>query len=450
MSVLTLQIGQCGNQLGFEFFNVLAQDIGIGEPEAHSDLDYHSRSTERFFTVDPQGGVLASALLVDTEIKVVGRVSKDACNSNKWHYASGAAYTSAQGAGNNWAVGYFEHAEKGLDEISDLVRRHVERQDWLDGFLPIFSLGGGTGSGLGTKLTEVLRDNYSNAPLITAVVWPFKSGGVAVQAYNVLLSLAHLQDAADALLVLNNDSLHRVVTQRWALRSASLVDMNALAARNLACLLQPSEGTYGLSNCDIAVELGCHGPLKQVSLLQVPQEPPAMATSSCSSWQGLVRSLVTMQRCHSATDEAMGTEKKPPTSVASLAVARGEGLSTLNANELIPRHAPFVEEGREFNVWTHPHKFLGSARTMLVASNSDTCLPHLDFLVSRAWCQFKQAAYIHHYTQHGLKAEDFTDAFVRVEQAIAWYKQLSKEQTGPPGSCENQHAHARQRCKAKK
>lgn len=429
MSVLTLQIGQCGNQLGFEFFNVLAQDIGVGEPETRRDIDYHSQSAERFFTVDPQGGLLASALLVDTERKAVGTVLKDACNSDQWHYASGAAYTSAQGAGNNWALGYFEHAEKGLHEICDLVRRHVERQDWLDGFLPIFSLGGGTGSGLGTKLTETLRDSYSNTPLITAVVWPFKSGEVAVQAYNVLLSLAHLQDAADALLVLNNDSLHQVVTQRWALRSASLVEMNALAARHLACLLQPSRGTSGLPNClgDIAVELGCHGSLKQVSLLQVPQEPPAMAAFSCSSWQGLVRALVKMQLCHSATDEAMGTENRPPTCVASLAVARGEGLSSLNANDLKPRRAPFVEEGREFNVWTHPHKFLGSARTLLLASNSDACLPHLDLLVSRAWSRFTEAAYLHHYTQHGLQAEDMADAFVRVEQSITWYKQLSRK-----------------------
>ncbi|XP_037567158.1 tubulin delta chain-like [Dermacentor silvarum] len=428
MSVLTLQIGQCGNQLGFEFFNVLAQDLGVGETETRRDSEYHSLSSERFFAVDPQGGLLASAVLVDTERKAVGRVLKEACNSNKWHYPSGAAYTSAQGAGNNWALGYFEHAEKGLDEICDLVRCHAEQRDWLDGFLPIFSLGGGTGSGLGTKLTETLRDDYPNTPVITAVVWPFKSGEVSVQAYNVLLSLAHLQDSADALLVLSNDALHRVVTQRWALRSASLVEMNALAARHLACLLQPSRDLHGLHTClgDVASELGCHGSMKQVGLFQVPQEPPAMAAFSCSSWQGLVRALGKMQRCHSATDEAMGTEKRPPTCVASLAVARGEGLSALNTTDLACRHATFVEAGHELSVWTNPHKFLGSARTLLLASNSDACVPHLDLLVSRAWCRFTEAAYLHHYARHGLQAEDMADAFVRVEQAIASYKQLSR------------------------
>lgn len=428
ISLLTLQIGQCGNQLGFEFFNVLAQDVGVGEPESCRDSEYYSASVERFFTVDRQGGLIASAVLVDTERKAVGRVLKDACYSDKWHYASGAAYTSSQGAGNNWALGYFEQAEKGMDEICNLVRRNAEQRDWLEGFLPIFSLAGGTGSGLGTKLTETLRDNYPKTPVVTAVVWPFKSGEVAVQAYNVLLSLAHLQDSADALLVLSNDSLHRVVTQRWALRSASLVEMNALAARHLACLLQPSQAKYGPFKYlgDVAADLGCFGSVKQVSLLQVPQEPPTMTAFSCSSWQSLVRALSKMQHCHSATDEAMGTENRPLTCVASLAVGRGEGLSALNATDLAPRRVPFVEEGREFNVWMNPHKFMGSARTLLLASNSDACVPELDLLVSRAWCRFTKLAYLHHYTQHGLQAEDMYDAFLRVEQAISYYKQLSQ------------------------
>lgn len=428
MSVITLQIGQCGNQLGYEFFNALAEDIGVGKPEERHDRDYYSLSSERFFTADPQGNLLSSAVLVDTEQKVVGSVLKEACRVNKWHYIKDACYTSEQGAGNNWALGYFDHAEKALGQICEVVRRHVEQRDWLDGFLPILSLGGGTGSGLGTKLTEALRDNYPNAPVVNAVVWPFSSGEVAVQAYNVLLSLAHLQDSADALLVMGNDALHRVASQRWALRSASLAEMNAVAARQLACLLQPSRGTQGLHTRlgDVAPELGCHGALKQVGLLQVPQEPPAVAAFSCSSWQGLVRSLHKMQLCRSATDEAMGAEGKPPTCVASLAVARGEGLSSFDATNLTPRRAHFVEAGSELNVWTSSHRFLGAGRTLLLASNSDSCIPQLDSLVNRAWGRFTEGAYLHHYTRHGLQAEDMAEAFVRVEQMIAAYKQLSK------------------------
>lgn len=70
MSVITLQIGQCGNQLGYEFFNALAEDIGVGQPEGRHDRDYYGLSSERFFTADPQGNLLSSAVLVDTEQKV--------------------------------------------------------------------------------------------------------------------------------------------------------------------------------------------------------------------------------------------------------------------------------------------------------------------------------------------------------------------------------------------
>jgi len=36
----------------------------------------------------------------------------------------------------------------------------VEKCDRLHGFLSVYSLGGGTGSGLGTATLKLLRDNY--------------------------------------------------------------------------------------------------------------------------------------------------------------------------------------------------------------------------------------------------------------------------------------------------
>lgn len=54
------------------------------------------------------------------------------------------------------------------------------------------SLAGGTGSGLGTHVTEMLRDLYSKAFIVNQVVAPYPSGEVIVQNYNSLLTLAHL------------------------------------------------------------------------------------------------------------------------------------------------------------------------------------------------------------------------------------------------------------------
>lgn len=168
------------------------------------------------------------------------------------------------------------------------------------------------------------------------VVWPFNSGEVAVQAYNAVLSLSHLQGASDALVVLGNDNLHHVASRRWALKNASLPELNAVGAQQIACLLQPSRTSDGLSTRigaspftesplyiksskvvqhwffyftlttgDVPVSLGSHGHLRLGTLLQVPQESPQAASFSCTAWMGLVRSLHKMRLCQSSIDEGL-------------------------------------------------------------------------------------------------------------------------------------------------
>lgn len=66
MAVVTIQVGQCGNQLGQAFFETM-----IGEAADSSQL-VRERVIETYFQRDPQADrVVANALLVDMEPKVV-------------------------------------------------------------------------------------------------------------------------------------------------------------------------------------------------------------------------------------------------------------------------------------------------------------------------------------------------------------------------------------------
>lgn len=75
MSIITIQVGQCGNQLGFELFKTLCQDIEGGDKNGCHDQNYYSACTERFFASDCENGLVASAVLVDTEQKVICRLT---------------------------------------------------------------------------------------------------------------------------------------------------------------------------------------------------------------------------------------------------------------------------------------------------------------------------------------------------------------------------------------
>lgn len=52
---------------------------------------------------------------------------------------------------------------------------------------------GGTGSGLGSFLTEEIKEVFGPVTLANFVIWPRMTGEVAVQSYNSMLSLSHLQ-----------------------------------------------------------------------------------------------------------------------------------------------------------------------------------------------------------------------------------------------------------------
>merc|ERR1711920_1009388 len=66
----------------------------------------------------------------------------------------------ASGYGNIFAKGHYTEGDKIIDNVMDVVRKKVESANCLQGFQIVHSLGGGTGSGLGTLIMLKLRDNY--------------------------------------------------------------------------------------------------------------------------------------------------------------------------------------------------------------------------------------------------------------------------------------------------
>ena len=76
------------------------------------------------------------------------------------------------GAGNNWAKGHYTEGAELVDSVLDVVRKECENCDCLQGFQLAHSLGGGTGSGLGTLLISKIREEYPDRIMNTFSVVP--------------------------------------------------------------------------------------------------------------------------------------------------------------------------------------------------------------------------------------------------------------------------------------
>lgn len=90
----------------------------------------------------------------------------------------------------------------------ELLQHQLESCDSLQGICVFHSLGGGTGSGLGTKFVATMADALPKKLRLTASVLPSQSSqDVVTSPYNVILSLAQLTEHADLVLPIDNSKL---------------------------------------------------------------------------------------------------------------------------------------------------------------------------------------------------------------------------------------------------
>ena len=82
-----------------------------------------------------------------------------------------------------------------VDSVLDVVRKESEACDCLQGFQLTHSLGGGTGSGMGTLLISKIREEYPDRIMNTYSVIPSpKVSDTVVEPYNATLSVHQLMD----------------------------------------------------------------------------------------------------------------------------------------------------------------------------------------------------------------------------------------------------------------
>lgn len=71
---------------------------------------------------------------------------------------------------------------------------------------------------------------------------------VIVQNYNSILTLSHLYRSSEALLVHENDTLHKICAKLMKIKQISFSDINQVLAHQLGSVFQPTYSSEGLCN----------------------------------------------------------------------------------------------------------------------------------------------------------------------------------------------------------
>uniref|UniRef100_K7ME18 Tubulin beta chain n=1 Tax=Glycine max TaxID=3847 RepID=K7ME18_SOYBN len=115
------------------------------------------------------------------------------------------------GAGNNWVKGHYTEGAELIDFVLDVVRKEAENYDCLQGLQIFHSLGGGTGSGMGTLLISKIREEYPDRMMLTFLVFLSpKVSNTVVESYNATLSIHQLVDITNECMVLDNEALYDI------------------------------------------------------------------------------------------------------------------------------------------------------------------------------------------------------------------------------------------------
>ncbi len=212
---VTIQCGQAGNAIGNSFWSNL-----LLEHENTPDDDAALSAFFRFSENRSNGNktMRARALLIDMECGPLNETMRSPLGSL---FEETQYVMDVSGAGNNFAHGNAHYGPLYRERFAESLRNIVEKCDSLQTFILIHSLGGGTGSGVGTYMLGLIEDLYPDVYRFATSVYPQDDDDVVTSPYNSVLATRELAEHADCVFPLDNAALQSFVQMETPSSSSS-------------------------------------------------------------------------------------------------------------------------------------------------------------------------------------------------------------------------------------
>merc|ERR1712083_997281 len=305
--IVHIQAGQCCNQIGAKFWEIISDEHGIdptGSYTGTSDLQLERINV--YYNEASGAKYVPRAVLVDLEPGTMDSVRSGPFGQI---FRPDNFVFGQSGAGNNWAKGHYTEGAELVDSVLDVVRKEAEGCDCLQGFTLSHSLGGGTGSDMGTLLISKIREEYPDRVMCTFSVFPSpKVSDTVVEPYNCVLSVHQLVENSDESMLIDNEALYDICFRTLKLTTPTFGDLNHLVAAVMSattcCLRFP-----GQLNCDLR-KLGVNlVPFPRLHFFQIgfaPLTSRGMASYSSSSVSEITQQIFQSSNMMAAADPRNG------------------------------------------------------------------------------------------------------------------------------------------------
>ena len=332
------------------------------------------------------------------------------------------------GAGNNWAKGHYTEGAELIDSVMDAGRKEAEKTDTLQGFQVTQSLGGGTGSGMGTLLISKIREEYPDRMMLTYSVYPSpKVSDTVVEPYNTLLSIHQLIENADEVVVLDNEAMYDICFRLLKLTTPTFGDINKIVGDSMSAITSCIRFS-GQLNSDLrklAVNLIPFPRLHFFNVSFAPLEDGKDSEYTGKSVKDITESVFDPKQMFMAPDVREGKYLTAAVTFRGKFSAKDVDEQMLNMQ--MKNQAYFVEwipNNIKSSLCNVPNA--GMQANAVFMGNSTA----MKLLNSRILEQFgklyKVKAYLHWYTGEGMDEMEFAEAESNATDLVAEYTQYEE------------------------
>ena len=419
--IVHVQGGQCGNQIGAKFWEVISDEHGIDPTGTyHGDSDLQLERINVYYNEATGGRYVPRAILMDLE---PGTMDSVRAGPYGQLFRPDNFVFGQTGAGNNWAKGHYTEGAELIDSVLDVVRKEAEGCDCLQGFQITHSLGGGTGSGMGTLLISKIREEYQDRIIETFSVFPSpKVSDTVVEPYNATLSIHLLVDSTDEVQVIDNEALYDICFRTLKLTTPTYGDLNHLVSAvmsGVTCSLR-FPGQLNADLRKLAVNLV---PFIRLHFFMIGFAP----LTSRGSQQ--YRALTVPELTQQILDNKNMVCASGPRCGRYLTVAMFRGrISTKEVDEQMlnvksKNNSYFVEwipNNIKSAVCDIPPKGLKMAVTFI--GNSTAIQEMFKRVAEQFTVMFRRKAFLHWYTGEGMDEMEFTEAESNLSDLVTEYQ----------------------------
>jgi len=231
--VLTINIGQCGVQLGETIWRQYCHEHKIGK-DGKMKKKCEDTSFICFFEETTAEQYVPRNIFIDLEPNCIDDVkaSDYAAIFHPEYMIQGK-----EDAANNFARGHYTVGKEKIEKFNDRLRKLVDQCNNVQGFCINHAVGGGTGSGLGSLLLERVAVDYRKKSKLGFEVYPSPIiSNCVVEPYNALLTTHWLLDHTEVSVVLDNEQIYEIC-QRWLdIKRPSYDNLNRLICKTISSM----------------------------------------------------------------------------------------------------------------------------------------------------------------------------------------------------------------------